>query len=238
LVKRDFLPSEKITIYGSMEPGAKVVLEVGNHSYEALANTGGEWTIEIDCGEIDQGDFSMALTVTDLAGNKARESLGRINIEPVQESVSAAQQSSTLALENDVNVKTDVKPEIIYSRNDEFSSQQSFAPAEKDSEEIAVAGNLIPAAIDEKQNGLNWSVILVVLSVIALASAAIAAGYYGYEYIILSGVASGKRARSAKAERIINKVKDTTESGRERSETSTKDTDSTNNEDSPHKTRW
>lgn len=191
LSKDDFTPSEKIILTGSTEPGSNVVLDIGTHSYTTIVGVDGGWSIEVNCDEIGEGSFLPRLILTDLAGNITTEILNQIEIKVA--STVALQQPATVALAASP-ATTDVKPKIVYAHSDNVSTlKQGFAPAEKDMPKVSQIGGLIPAASDENTNGFNWSVILVTLSIIALVSAAIAAGYYGYEFLILSNGASGKK---------------------------------------------
>lgn len=191
LSKNDFTPNEKIILFGFTEPGSSVILNIGTRIYTAVAGVGGGWSIEVNCSEIGEGNFVPYLTLTDPAGNITTEILNQIEIKVT--STVAVQQPTTVALAASL-ATTDVKPSIVYAHSDNASTlKQTFAPAEKDTEEVGKIGDLIPAASDKNTNGFNWSVMLVALSIIALVSAAIVAGYYGYEFIILSNTAAGKK---------------------------------------------
>lgn len=237
LSKNNFSINEKIILQGSTEPSSKVVLGIGEHDYIVTAGADGRWAIEVDCAGIGQGSFSLDLTLTDLAGNETKENLGQIDIRAEQECVSK-QQSNGLALGDSSDIKSDVKPKIINTQAGNSSSQQVFAPTEKDTEKIALNGNLTPGVNDENANGLNWSVILVTLSIIALISAAIAAGYYGYEFIILSNTASFKKRSRYKSDRQqINTSGGVSEEVRSKKDMAA-GTHRTNDEDNGPKTRW
>ncbi len=237
LSKNNFSINEKIILQGSTELGSKVVLGVGGHNYIAIAGVDGRWAIEVDCDEIGQGSFALDLTITDSAGNETKEDLGQINIEAVQESV-IKQQSNDLALGDSSDIEPDVKPKIINTQAGNSSPQQVFAPTEKDTEKVALNGDLVPGINDEKTDGLNWSVILVTLSIIALISAAIAAGYYGYEFIILSNTVSfKKRGRHKQDHRQIDATDDISGEVHSKKNVVARD-HKTNDEDSVPKTRW
>lgn len=192
LSKNDFTPNEKIILSGFTEPGSSVILNIGTRIYTAVAGVGGGWSIEMNCSEIGEGNFVPYLTLTDPAGNITKETLSQIEVKAVLAAVT--QESASVALASNTSTTQDVKPSIVYAHSDNASTlKQTFAPAEKDTEEVGKIGDLIPAASDKNTNGFNWSVMLVALSIIALVSAAIAAGYYGYEFIILSNTAAGKK---------------------------------------------
>lgn len=237
LSKNNFSVDEKIILQGSAEPRSTISLEVGGYNYIAVADINGKWAIEIDCKKIGQGNFSLSLAVIDLAGNETKRNLGWINIGLEQSSV-LQQQSGVLALGNSSDVKSDIKPKIINAQVGASSPQQVFAPTEKDTEKVVLNENSILDINAKDTNGLNWSIILVTLGVIALVSAAIAAGYYGYEFIVLSNIVSFKKRVRYKQERQqINKTNSASKEVRSKKNMVT-DTPKTKDEDNISKTRW
>lgn len=185
---------EDLTITGTTEPMARVTLEVGQISYATWADSAGSWTIKLDSDDLGVGQYSLTAVIIDEAGNKSTENIGTITIV-AQENAAKEDSTVKVALASSQNVSSDTRPAVF------SSSKNEYAPVQKNEEEIAKTG-LVSSDQDERQKNFNWSVLLIVLALLVLFSAVIAAGYYGYEWVLLTNVSARSKSN---IKRIVEK---------------------------------
>jgi len=188
-------------VSGTTEPGLRIELDIGERSYSAISDSGGEWSFAIDSNCLGEGLHSLTVSVIDAAGNITIRAIGTIEVY-----VPAVQtETVVLAAITQEPTKSDVKPTIV-SRQAETSNSQAtnnLSPAQEDNG-VAATGGVMTSDQSERVTTLNWSLLLVILAMLVLISAVAAAGYYGYEWILAANVHSEAVLKKKKAEKIEN----------------------------------
>lgn len=154
--------STDLSISGRGEALSRIILTIGQASYETVSDQDGKFSFLVR--NLEVGEYDCYLVAFDPYGNQVRIELGRIKVQKVQESITVAKAET----ERDYKFQDEQKDALSFD-NQDISSE----------EELAQNGKII-SSYDERQisavNYTQW-VILAILIVLSVAIAS--AGYYG-----------------------------------------------------------
>jgi len=184
-----------IVFEGVSEAGAQITLEIFSEPQvlQTVADAAGKWRFEFDSNKLSLGTHDAYVTVADQAGNSFKLKIATFEVEKPE--------SPKLALNEQPRQETplisqDVTPKVI-SR----PQTQTQAQVQPEPQEVAKEGK-ISSAETARVPTTNWGAWILLLAIVALASALAAAGYYGYEWAI----ANSSVVKKGQEVEIIEKI--------------------------------
>jgi hypothetical protein len=138
-----------------------------------VADAAGKWRFEFDSNKLSLGTHDAYVTVADQAGNSFKLKIATFEVEKPE--------SPKLALNEQPRQETplisqDITPKVV-------SRSQTQTQVQTEPQEVAKEGK-ISSAETARVPTTNWGAWILLLAIVALASALAAAGYYGYEWAI------------------------------------------------------
>jgi len=172
-----FTLGEELIIEGQTEPGARVVLEIHSDTLtmETYTDSTGKFCFKINTSNLTAGFHELFLTFYDYLGNNVRIRLDDFElIAPVV----VKDETVKIAMTRPA-VTSDSAPSAVVAKigNKQIESEPELAKN---------APAISSAAVTEE--GLNWTLYILIFSMIILAGALLTAGYHGFE-VLFGGVA-------------------------------------------------
>ncbi len=185
---------DEIVFEGVTQPESEVIVEIHSDikSYKTIADLNGVWRITIDSSNLTEETHSVFVEIIDLAGNLSKVLVGKFDL---MAPVILSEESPKLAeaLPENETVASDIKP-IKYNRT------VSQAP-----EEIAFDPQIISSS-DERPVGINWSLWLIIVGLIAVSFLVAGVSYYGYSQAV--AIVNRQKENTSGFSNIISRDKD------------------------------
>lgn len=159
-----------IVFEGTSEAGAQITLEIFSEPQvsQTVADAAGKWRFEFDSNKLGLGAHDAYITVADQVGNSFQLKVATFEVvqkpEPVQLALNEQPKQEAQLISQDVTPKVVSRSQI-----------------QTKTQEVAKEGKIFSAETARVPT-TNWGAWILLLAIVALASALAAAGYYGYEW--------------------------------------------------------